>query len=139
MRLIFLLLIICLASCREQRTAVSCAPMGNSANQGAKEKKRERHLFKHRTKTKAEYRFRRKENRYESHGEKAEKGEKKAREKTKAEKRIGLFRKKRRDKTEAQDQNKGVFKNNEKKHRKRVKKSIKHPQEGLFPKGGPGK
>lgn len=139
MRLIFLLLILCLTSCREPRTAVSCAPMGNSANNGAKEKKRERHLFKHRKKSKAEYGYRRKEKRFESHGEKAEKGEKKERKKTKAEKRFSLFKKKRRDKIESQDQNKGVFRNNEKKHRKRVKKSIKHPQEGLFPKGGPGK
>lgn len=127
-------------SCREQRTAVSCANMSSSTNDGGKGKEADRdpRFFKHRKKVKAEDGYRRKQKRIKSHGEKAEKGEKKARKKTKAEKRIGLFRKKQRDNADVKKQNKGLFKNKEKKRKKLIKKRVKHPQEGLFPKGGPG-
>lgn len=139
MRLIFLLLILVFASCREPRTAVSCANMGNSAGKApdAKGADKDPHFFKRR-KSKAERGYRRREKPDKSHGTKAEKGEKKQRDKTKAEKKIGLFRKKRRDQVDTRDQNKGVFRNKDKKRKKLIRKRVKHPQEGLFPNGKVG-
>lgn len=137
-----LLVLLCIfVSCREPRTAVSCANMGNSSNGGAKGNAPDGdpHFFKRRKKSKAEHGYRRKERKQNSSGEKAEKGEKKQRGKSKAEKKFALFKKRRRDNSDAQNQNKGVFKNNEKKRKKEIRKRVKHPQDGLFPKGKVGK
>ncbi|MBI3511675.1 MAG: hypothetical protein HY064_13520 [Bacteroidetes bacterium] len=68
----------------------------------------------------------------------AEKGEKKERDKTKPEKKFQLFRRKKQGEHDAADQDKGTFKPNDAKEKKTRKKRSKHPQLGLWPNGHPG-
>lgn len=138
--LLFFVISGILFSCREPKTATSCPTLGNTPGHASgKAADGDPHFFRRKKRSKAEDGFRRKEKRRKEYGERAEKGKKKQRDLTKPEKKVGLFRRKKRGEADAQDQNKGVFKTNEKKRRKEIKKRIKHPQNDLFPGGKVGK
>ncbi|GAB4131044.1 MAG: hypothetical protein Fur0041_00970 [Bacteroidia bacterium] len=96
-------------------------------------------MFRRNKTVKGEDGYRRKEKSFKTYGTKAEKGKKKEKEAGKAEKKWLLFRKNKAAEKDADDQNKRVFRTNEKKRKKEIKKRSKHPQMGLWPNGKPGR
>jgi hypothetical protein len=136
------LAILFFCSCVEPRTAVSCSGVNNSggaAEGQGQDAAKDPHFFKRRKRTsKAQDGFRQKERQAKRSAKKAEKGKKKQRDLTKAEKKWQIFRKKQQGKNDAATKEKRNSAKNERKQKKLNKKRKKHPQMGLFPKGGPG-
>lgn len=141
-RLLLLLTMFCFG-CVAPRTADSCSGVNHTSTPAvganAEKKSSKRGLFRRNKTVKGEDGYRRKEKSFKTYGTKAEKGKKKEKEAGKAEKKWLLFRKKKAAEKDADDQNKRVFRTNEKKRKKEIKKRSKHPQMGLWPNGKPGR
>lgn len=133
--LIFFLLI---SSCREPRTATSCSGVNqsNTPDNSANDPTRDPHFFKRRKKIKGQDGFKQKDKKSKRAAKKAEKGKKQQRKETKAERKWHLFKKNRAAKTDAAVKEKRNSKKNERKQKKLNRKRKRHPQMGLFPKGG---
>ncbi|MDQ3110769.1 MAG: hypothetical protein M3R17_12820 [Bacteroidota bacterium] len=132
-----LLFLFTFSSCREPQTAVSCAG-GNQSNSGknAGQADRDPHFFKRRKKIKGQDGFKQQDKKTKRAVKKAEKGKKKQRRETRAERRWHLFRKNREAQNDVAAKEKGNSRKNERKQKKLNKKRKRHPQMGLFPKGG---
>ena len=76
---------------------------------------------------------------HRNYGKKAEKGKKKERDKTKPERKLLKFRRKRSGEKDADQQSQGLFHKNERKRKKEIRKKARNPQGGLWPSGKPGK
>jgi len=140
----FLLIVLAalLFSCKEPQTATSCSGVnhnGSVENNGERPADKDPHFFRRRKKgPKAQYDTNKSSPTGQSHGKKAEKGKKKQREQTKAEKKWHLFRKKQEANNDAASKEKGNSAKNKRKQQKVRKKRSRHPQNGLWPNGHPG-
>lgn len=131
--LTLVVLSLLLFACSEPQDATSCAKVNYShrlkKTKTGQEPDKRRRLFSRDAKQ---------SRRTKRSAKRAEKGEKKERDKTKTEKRFLFFRRKKQGQHDASDQDRGTFKQNDRKVKKERKKKSKHPQMGLFPKGHPG-
>jgi hypothetical protein len=125
-------------SCREPRTATSCSGVNqsNTPDNSANDPTRDPHFFKRRKKIKGQDGFRQKDKKSKRAAKKAEKGKKKEKKETKVARKWHLFKKNRDAKNDAASKEKRNSKKNERKQKKLQKKRKRHPQMGLFPKGG---
>jgi hypothetical protein len=136
--LFLLVLAFTLPSCREPKTATSCSGVNqsNTPDNSAHDPARDPHFFRRRKKIKGQDGFKQKDKKAKRAAKKAEKGKKKQRKETKVERKWHLFRKNREAKTDAASKEKRNSKKNERQQKKLDRKRKRHPQMGLFPKGG---
>jgi hypothetical protein len=134
-----MIFVITLVGCVAPKAADSCSGV-NSASAAPSDASRKpgKKIFhrKGNSEVKGEDGYRRKNRKYKTYGEKAEKG-KKTEKDTKAKKRWRLLKKKSDGAKDADRQDKGVFRSNEKRLKKDRKKKSKRPEMGLWGKKGP--
>ena len=133
---LFLLLLI-FNSCREPKTAVSCSGVNQTgaATTNSSGDSKKKHISHRQKKSKGQDGFVAKDKTVKRSARKAEKGKKKERNKTKAEKKFNLFRKKQEAGKDADVKVKSNSKKNERQQKKVKKKKMKHPENGNPPKG----